>query len=344
MAQGDHSDSDRLLNESRELVRRALLSVEELKAVMDELNRDLELSKIGLVVFQLSFETKNLVEELLNGLDLPVLVEKLNKEEDLEVIRKFFSYLGQGSKGLPSSWVPEWLADNMNKESLLNKLNNYTGNFTDPILFLEALGSVNKTVARELALKMDWSTIIEKLSTGEDLSSLALCLRCLLEIDPLLVEDFVKKLDRQKIALTVEREKNTKDLEDILLCVFVVRREGVAYDFVWSIIKAGVSNLLKKDLKEIKLFLTRIAGNELLRLFSYDGIDDREEIISVLLECMGSDNLALKVNGETNELLVEFLLRKIAKVNPVLAMDLKEKVALKYQKYLEDVVDSTETF
>ncbi|MEM2983718.1 MAG: hypothetical protein QXL24_00735, partial [Candidatus Jordarchaeaceae archaeon] len=132
MAQGDHSDSDRLLNESRELVRRALLSVEELKAVMDELNRDPELSKIGLVVFQLSFETKNLVEELLNGLDLPVLVEKLNKEEDLEVIRKFFSYLGQGSKGLPSSWVPEWLADNMNKESLLNKLNNYTGNFTDP--------------------------------------------------------------------------------------------------------------------------------------------------------------------------------------------------------------------
>ncbi len=343
MVSEDGRDSNILLNESRELVRRALLSVEELKRVLDELNSDADLSKIALVMFQMGFESKNLVEELLNGLDLAILVERLDCEEDLEVIKKFFSYVGQASGGTSSSWVPEWLADNMNKGSLIEKLNNVAGDVMAPVYFLESIGSVNSVVARELVRKLNWDPVIEMLGGSEDLSSLALCLRCLLGIDPLLVEEFVEKIDVEKFARIVEMEVDMKKLEDILLCVFVVRREGVAYDFVWSIIKAGVSNLLRNELKEIKLFFIRICGNEVLRAFSYDRTDEREEIMSVLLECMGSEKLALKINGEKNELLVESFLRKVLKVNLVLAMELKEKVLLKYQRFLEGQIDSTET-
>ncbi len=343
MAREDGTDSNVLLNESRELVRRALLSVEELKAVMDELNKDPDLSKIALVMLQLGFESKNLVEEILNGLDLAVLVEKLDSEDELEVIRKFFSYMGQASSGTSSGWVPEWLAENMNREKLIEKLNNVAGDVMAPVYFLECMGSVSQLLVKELVLKLNWDPIIEKISGSEDVSSLAVCLRCLLAIDPLLVEEFVKKIDKEKFARIVEIESDTKKLEDILLCVFVVRREGVAYDFVWSIIKAGVLNLVRKELKDIKLFFVRIVGNEVLRAFSCDNNEDREEIMSTLLECMGAEKIALKINGEKNETLVESFLKRIVKVNPILAMELKEKVLLKYQKFLEEQVDSTET-
>lgn len=342
MVREDGADSNILLNESRELVRRALLSVEELKAVRDELNRDPDLGKIGLVMLQMGFESKNLVEELLNGLDLAALVERLDDEEDLEAIRKFFSYVGQASSGTASSWVPEWLAENMDKEVLVEKLNGVSEDVMAAVYFLESIGSVNQVLAREMVLKLNWDPIIEKIGGSEDLSSLAACLRCLLAIDPLLVENFVSKIDCEKFARIVEIETDTKKLEDVLLCVFVVRREGVAYDFVWSIIKAGVSNLLRRELRDLKLFFIRIVGNEVLRAFSCDNNEEREEIMSVLLECMGADKLALKINGEKNEPLVESVLRKIIKVNPILAMELKDKVVQKYQKFLEGQVDSTE--
>nr|MDO8080779.1 hypothetical protein [Candidatus Freyarchaeota archaeon] len=336
-------DSDRLLNESRELVRRALQSVEELKAVVNELNKDADISKIALVTLQMGFESKNLVEEILNGLDLPVLVERLDSEKDVEVIRKFFSYTGQASSGTQSSWVPEWLAENMNKDTLVDKLNKAAGDVMAPVYFLDSMKSVSQVLAKELSLKLNWDRIIEKLSSSEDLSSLALCLRCLVAIDPLLVEEFIKKIDAEKFIRIVERETDSKKLDDIILCIFAVRGGGVAYDFVWNIIKAGVSNLLRKDLKEIKLFFTRIGGNEVLKLFSFDKTYDREELMSVLLECMTPEKLALKVNGETNETLVESFLRKIVKVNPILAAELKEKVIPQYQKFLEGITDSTET-
>jgi hypothetical protein len=336
-------NSDRLLNESRELVRRALQSVEELESVVAELNKGADLSKIGLVVFQMGFERKNLVEEILNGLDLPVLVERLDSEKDVEVIRKFFSYTGQASSGTQSSWVPEWLAENMNKDILVDKLNQVEGDVMAPVHFLDSMRSVNQLVAKELSLKLNWDRIIEKLNRSEDLSSLALFLCCLVAIDPPLVEGFIKKIDCEKFIKVVERETDSKKFDDILLCIFAVRGAGVAYDFVWNIIKAGVSNLLRKDLKEIKLFFTRIGGSEVLKLFQFDKTYDREELMSVLLECMTPEKLAMKVNAEKNETLVESFLRKIVKVNPILAAELKEKIIPQYQKFLEGLTDSTET-
>jgi hypothetical protein len=344
MIHEDLSDSDRLLNESRELVRRALQSVEELKAVVDELNRDANLSKTALVVLQMGFESKNLVEEILDGLDLPVFVEKLDSEKDVEVIRKFFSYTGQASIGTQSSWVSEWIAENMNKEILIEKVNKAAGDTLAPIYFLNSIRSVNRILAKELALKLNWGPIIGKLDSSDDLSSLALCLRCLVTIDPPLVDEFIKKIDAEKFIKIVERETDQKKLEDILFSIFAVRGEGVAYDFVWNIIKAGALNLLRKHLSEIKLFFTRIGGNEILKLSSLDKTYDREEIISVLLECMTPEKLALKVNEETDETLVESFLKKIIKVNPILAAELKEKIIPKYQKFLEGITDSTETY
>jgi hypothetical protein len=343
MIHEDLSDSDRLLNESRELVRRALQSVEELKAVVDELNRDADLSKIALVALQMGFESKNLVEEILNGLDLTALVEKLDSENDLEVIKKFFSYTVQASSGTQFSWVSEWLAENMNKEIIIDKLNKAAGDIMTPVYFLDSVRSVNQIFAKELALKLNWDQITGKLSGLGDLSSLALCLRCLVAINPPLVEEFIKKIDAEKFIRIVEIETDSKKLDDITLCIFAVRGEGVAYEFVWNIIKAGVSNLLRKDLREIKLFFTRIGGNEVLKIYSFDKTYNREEIISVLLECMTPEKLASKVNEETNETLVESFLRKIAKVNPILAAELKEKIIPQYQKFLEGVPDSTET-
>ncbi|MEM3525884.1 MAG: hypothetical protein QXV37_00585 [Candidatus Jordarchaeaceae archaeon] len=339
----ENLDSDRLLNESRELVRRALQSVEERRAVINELNKDVDVSKIALVVLQMSFESKNLAEEILNGLDLPVLVERLDSEKNVETIRKFFSYTGQASSGTQSSWIPEWLAEKMDKEILVNKLNQALEDVMTPLYFLDSMRQVNKIVAKELSLKLDWSRIIENLNSSGNLSSLALCLRCLVAIDPVLVEEFIKKIDVEKIVKIVERENDPKKLEDILLCVFQVRGGGVAYDFVWSIIKSGVSNLLKKDLQEIKHFLIRIGGNEALKIFSLDKTYDREEIISILLECMTSEKLASKINAEKDEVLVESFLRKIVKVNPIIASELREKIIPQYQKFLEDITDSTET-
>jgi len=317
--------------------------VEELKAVVNELNKDSDISKIALVALQMSFESKNLVEEILNGLDLPVLVEKLDSEKDLEVIRKFFTYTGQASSGTQSSWVPEWLAEKMNKELLVNKLNQAPGDFMLPLYFLDSMRTVNRLVARELALKLNWNRIVENLNSSENLSSLALCLRCLVAIDPVLVEEFVKKIDAEKFTRIVEREDDPKKLEDILLCIFAVRGGGVAYDFVWNVIKAGVSNLLRKDLQEIKHFLTRIGRSEVLKLFSFDKTYDREELISVLLECMTPEKLALKINAEKDEVLVESFLKKIVKVNPIVASELREKILPQYKKFLEDITDSTET-
>ncbi|WXG39881.1 MAG: hypothetical protein WED07_03490 [Candidatus Freyarchaeum deiterrae] len=337
------SEYNRLLNESRELIRRALQSVDELKTVVDELNRNIDLSKVALVVLQMSYESKNLVEEILNGLDLTDLVVKLDSENNLEVIRKFFSYTGQASSETQSSWVPEWLAENMNKEVLIDKLNKSAGDIMTPVYFLDSMSSVNQILAKELALKLNWNQIIIKLSGSEDLSSLALCLRCLVAIDPLLVEEFIKNIATEKFIKVIEELKDQKQLEDILLSIFAIRGEGVAYDFVWNAIRAGVSNLLRKDLQEIKLFFTRIGGNEVLKIFSLDKTYDREEIMSVLLECMTPEKLALKVNGETNETLVESFLRKIAKVNLILAVELKGKIIPQYQKFLEDITDSTET-
>lgn len=336
-------NSDRLLNESRELVRRALQSVEELKAVVEELNKDADLSKITLVTFQMGFERKNLVEEILNGLDLPVLVERLDNEKDLEVIRKFFSYIGQASSGTQSSWVPEWLAENLNKDILVDKLNQAVGDVLAPVYFLDSMKSVNQLVAKDLSLKLNWDRITERLNRSEDLSSLALCLCCLVAIDPPLVEGFIKKIDAEKFIKRVESEADSKKLDDILLCIFAVRGAGVAYDFVWNIIKAGVSNLLRKDLNEIKLFFARIRGNQIPDLFSSYKTYDREELISVLLECMTPEKIALKVNSEKNETIAESFLRKIVKANPILAVELKEKIIPQYQKFLEGITDSTET-
>ncbi|MEM2146409.1 MAG: hypothetical protein QW279_13690, partial [Candidatus Jordarchaeaceae archaeon] len=193
------------------------------------------------------------------------------------------------------------------------------------------------------ALKLNWDRIIENLNSSENLSSLALCLRCLVAIDPVLVEEFIKKIDAEKFTRIVERETDPKKLEDIFLCIFAVRGGGVAYDFVWNVIKSGVSNLLRKDLQEIKHFLTRIGGNEVLKLFSFDKTYDREELISVLLECMTPEKLASKINAEKDEVLVESFLRKIVKVNPIVASELREKILPQYQKFLEDITDSKET-
>ncbi len=344
MIRDDGSYPDSLLNESRELVRRALLSEEEFEAVATELNRDADLTKIALVVLQLSFESKRLVEELLNRLDLPTLVERLDAEENIEVIRRFFSYVGQATGETVSSWVPGWLAESMNKDVLVEKLSKAALEGMEPVYFLESVGSVNSIVARELALKMSWEPLIGRLSDSEDLTLLALCLRCLLGIDPLLIEEFLKKVDVEKFTRVVEKEREPRKLEDILLCVFAIRKEGVAYDFVWSVIKAAASNLAGRELKDMKLFLTRMGGNEVIRVFVQNRIENRKEIISVLLECIGSEKLALKVNGEANRFLVESFLRKIVRVNPILAVELKEKVSRKYKKYLEDLLNSTETY